>query len=318
MSGSDAIVTAPSATSVSEEALAPTDRRSGVPPERVEVMLAALEDASSDPGERDMLRAARAALARSHEGPDAPPELAEVILWDVLARVGGPARPDAAVGSGRASAGGGEVEPSPVGVASGSTSGPRTATVWSAAPSSARPAGRRRWGLVLRGVAVGAAVAVPSYLAWFNLDVGQQWQARSVAAEADVASLETENDQLETDLSDLRQVLYSSERDVGRLEERVAELASEKAEVEDERETANAVAERITEVAIAYDEVAEWFQLCRAEQVLLTDMVFDFETYYDWGQTYLISDQIDNAAYACDTAEWRLASLRDYVDALGG
>lgn len=126
----------------------------------------------------------------------------------------------------------------------------------------------------------------------------------------------TANNTLEADLDDLGQALQRSEADVHLLEERVSRAADEKARAEDEREEVHAYAERITEIALAYDEVAQWFSACRDEQSVLTTMVFDFESYYLSNQTYLISNQINRANEVCRTAEGSLAALRSYVQAL--
>lgn len=190
-----------------------------------------------------------------------------------------------------------------------------TGTPWDAEATDS--GGRRRWPRVVLAVAVLGALAGTSWLAWTNYRAGEEWRRQAAAAKADVARLTDANETLESDLEELGESLRRSEADVSLLEERVSRAADEKARAEDEREMANAYAERVTEIAVAYDEVAQWFSACRAEQSVVTTMVFDFEDYYLAGQTYLISTQIDQAAETCSTAENYLAGLRSYVQALG-
>lgn len=182
-----------------------------------------------------------------------------------------------------------------------------------AARATRRP---RRWIWITVAVGLVGALAATSYLAWANYRTGEDWRVRAQAAQADVDRLATANNTLEADLDDLGQALQRSEADVHLLEERVSRAADEKARAEDEREEVHAYAERITEIALAYDEVAQWFSACRAEQSALTTMVFDFESYYLSNQTYLISNQINRANEVCGTAESSLAELRSYVQAL--
>lgn len=188
------------------------------------------------------------------------------------------------------------------------------------APSAAGTGGGarrpRRWVWIAAAAGLVAALAGTSYLAWANFRTGEDWRVRAEAAQADVDRLVTANDTLQADLDELGQALRRSESDVQLLEARVSRAADEKARAEDEREMVNAYAERITEVAVAYDEVAQWFSACRDEQSALTTMVFDFESYYLTNQTYLISNQINRAAEVCGTAETSLAELRSYVQAL--
>ena len=165
-------------------------------------------------------------------------------------------------------------------------------------------------------VVVLGLVAGSGYVAWHNYQTGVRWQQRSVAAEADVVELEHANQQLNANLGEVQESLERSEADVGELEHRVGRLANEKARVEDEREQANAMTERIAEIAIAYEDVAQWFQACRGAQSRLTQMVLDLDRYTYSGQYGMVSDQIDNVGAACGTAEGRLADLRRYVDAL--
>lgn len=187
---------------------------------------------------------------------------------------------------------------------------------------AARPAAepvsprRRRWPRIVVAAFVVAALGTTSSLAWANYRSGQDWRQRAAAAQADVERLTLANDTLASDLDDLGESLRRSESDVALLEKRASRAGNARARAEDEREMANAYAERITEIALAYDEVAQWFSACRTEQSTLTTMVFDFEDYYVTGQTHLVSNQISRAADTCGTAEGYLADLRAYVQAL--
>ena len=174
----------------------------------------------------------------------------------------------------------------------------------------------RRWPIMVAAIVLLAGIGAASWLAWSNYRTGRDWQDRAVAAAADVERVGAENDTLEGDIADLEKALKRSEADVRLLERRLSRAANEKARVEDEREQVTAMAERIAEVAVAYDDVASWFSACREEQSNLTSMVFDFESYYLSGQTYLISSQIDRATNTCGTAEQQLADLRSYIASL--
>jgi hypothetical protein len=184
------------------------------------------------------------------------------------------------------------------------------------APDRGGTGPRRRWPMVVAVAVALAAVGSTGYLAWANYQTGEQWRERAAAAETDVDRLVAANDQLETDLDDTRAALVRSETDVAEFEERVAGLANEKARVEDEREHVEAQAERIVEIAIAYDDVASQFQRCVDETNEFTSMMVDADYYYQTGQWYLVSLQASDADRACDAAQSELWTLRSYVDAL--
>lgn len=174
-----------------------------------------------------------------------------------------------------------------------------------------------RWLRIVAVAVLSIVLVASSVLAWSNYRTGRDWHVRAQAAEADVDRLVAENDTLEQDLAAATDALERSEADVRLLERRVSQAADLKARAEDEREMATAYAERITEIALAYDEVAQWFSACRQEQSTLTSMVFDFESYYYANQTYLVSNQVSAVTEACSTAESYLADVRRYVQALG-
>lgn len=176
----------------------------------------------------------------------------------------------------------------------------------------------RRWLVVVAVVAVLAGVSVPSYLAHANYRTGQEWKERAAAAEADVETLRGANSRLGDDLDSVQSALRRSERDVDHLEGRVAAVANEKAQAEDEREMMAALAERVAEIAMAYDEVARWFQACRREQATLTSMALDLDSYVYSGRSPVVSGQISRVSQTCDAAETRLTTLRQYVAELAG
>lgn len=180
-------------------------------------------------------------------------------------------------------------------------------------PSPRRP---RRWPWIVVGIVLIGALGTTSTLTWINYQAAENWREQANAAEADVERLQAENGTLEQDLADVREALEDSETDVRSLERRVSRAANEAARAADEREAANAMVERLNEVALAYDNVAEWFRDCRAAQSDLTSMVLNFESYYFANQTYLIDGQIDTVADICGTAEQYLFDLRSYVVAL--
>lgn len=166
--------------------------------------------------------------------------------------------------------------------------------------------------LLALSVVAGAA----GFLAWRNQQIGRQWQARALAAERDVERLVERSERLSDELADVRGALDASERDVGSLERRLAGLADEKAQAEDEREFANAAAERIAEIAGAYDAVATQFQVCRYENGVFTDMLAAVTVSSDTAEWAALTEQAATADAACAAAESRLDELRGYVDAL--
>lgn len=165
--------------------------------------------------------------------------------------------------------------------------------------------------LLLVGVLGGAG-----WVTWVNFQSAADWRAQAKAAREDVEALAEENDTLENDLDELGDALDRSEADVRELERQLSRTADLKARAEDEREAANAYAERVTEVAVAYDGVAQWFQSCMDAQAELTSLVFDIEYLFRTGQEYLVDSQIDRVGETCGTAEQRLAELRSYVQDL--
>lgn len=170
---------------------------------------------------------------------------------------------------------------------------------------------------LLAGSIVAALVlGALGYVAYANYVSGQQWQERAELAGIDVQRLTQERDQLETDVSTVKSALKSSEKDVAQLERRVSLIADEKAQAEDEREGATAYAKRLSEVAVAYDQVATQFQICRSENDRFYEIMLDFEYYYDTGQLNLVDDQARIACGECGAAEGYLKDLRGYVDAL--
>jgi septal ring factor EnvC (AmiA/AmiB activator) len=170
--------------------------------------------------------------------------------------------------------------------------------------------------LLAGAIVVALVVGALGYVAYVNYASAQQWQERAELARIDVQRLTQERDQLEADVSTVKSALKSSEKDVAQLERRMSQIADEKAQVEDEREHTAAYAERLGEVAVAYDQVATQFQICRAENDRFYSMMLDFEYYYDTDQLYLVDDQAQIAGAECGAAEGHLNELRNYVDAL--
>jgi chromosome segregation ATPase len=160
------------------------------------------------------------------------------------------------------------------------------------------------------------AVVAVSAVGYHNYRTGRQWRERAQLAERDVQRLSEQADERQRQLSDVRAALERSERDVARLERRLAGLADEKARAEDERESATAAAERIAEIAGAYDLVATQFQMCRLESGRFTDLLVDADYYWETGQWTVVTRQAATADAACAEAETRLEELRGYVDAL--
>lgn len=174
----------------------------------------------------------------------------------------------------------------------------------------------RRWPLITAIIIGLAGIGVASWVAYANYQAGLAWAAQYEASEADNDALQAENDMLESDVDRTQQALDRSEADVAVMEARVAQVANEKARVEDEREQVIAMAERIAEVAGAYDVVASKFQACRIETRDFTQMMVDADYYFETYQWHLVSSQARRTDRACADAEASLAALRGYVDEL--
>jgi uncharacterized membrane-anchored protein YhcB (DUF1043 family) len=183
-------------------------------------------------------------------------------------------------------------------------------------PKQSGHALRLRWQMLVGSIFAAVILGVLGYVAFANHARGQQWQERAELARIDVQRLTQERETLEADLTTVKRALKSSEKDVKKLERRLSQVSDEKAQVEDERENATAYAERLREVAIAYDDAGTLFQICRDENDRWLEMMGDFDYYYHTGQTYLIDDQARTTAEACARADSYLTDLRSDVDAL--
>jgi hypothetical protein len=185
-------------------------------------------------------------------------------------------------------------------------------------PGRPRPKLRSPRRTVLATIAAVVAVSGSGVVAYRNQQSAVQWQERARMAEAHATGLAADNDELAGDLSRTRQAFAQSEEDVATLEVRLGEVSNEKAVVEDEREFAVMVAERLIEVSDAYDTVASQFQRCIDEQFTWTRMMVGFDSYAYSGSTYRITQQGTVTAQVCGQAERDLRLLRGYIDALGG
>jgi hypothetical protein len=198
----------------------------------------------------------------------------------------------------------------------------------SSLPPPQPPSGGRthRVHLLLRvlGVALLAVgCGVLGFLVWQNYQRAEEWRASygalqqdhdaALAANEDLSDV---NDELSASVEELSSTLEASEADVARLEQRVSDLAHEKAVVEDEREFIATYAERLAEVSVAYDELAGLFSTCVREQETFTDMMVNFDLYWNTGTTYVVSEQATRTGEVCGSAQGYLIELRRYVDAL--
>jgi hypothetical protein len=171
---------------------------------------------------------------------------------------------------------------------------------------------------VIAALVVVVAASGLGIVAHRNQQSALQWQQQARAAEAHAAELARHTDELSGDLSRTRQAFAQSEEDVATLEVRLGEVSNEKAVVEDERELAVMVAERLIEISDAYDTVASQLQRCIDEQLTWTRMMVGFDSYAYSGSTYRITQQGTVTAQVCGQAERDLRVLRGYIDALGG
>jgi chromosome segregation ATPase len=161
--------------------------------------------------------------------------------------------------------------------------------------------------------------------AWVNHGNVGRWQdtADQAAAERDAAQnladeLSDEVGVLEGHLDEVKEALAVSEGDVADLEGRLGDVANEKALVEDEREAISAAADRIAEVAVAYDDLADLFSECVSAQQEFSNMMVNYEAYWYSGQAYVVEDHARYTGQVCGSAQSFLVEIRRYVNALVG
>lgn len=145
-----------------------------------------------------------------------------------------------------------------------------TGPVWSSGAGAASPSAggagappatpRRRWPWVV-AVGVLAAVAVTAgVVAWDQRQTAAAWQERAEAVEDQRDDALGRGEALQVQLEDVAELLAGSELDVERLEERIRELADEKAQAEDtattvqvERDVLADVSAQIADAVTALD-----------------------------------------------------------------
>lgn len=125
----------------------------------------------------------------------------------------------------------------PTGALGSSTAPPGTARA-SASPRAVAhpgppPRQRRRWPWVLALIVVLAGAGVAVGVALDQRETALQWRERAVALESQRDEALVRGDTLDGQLDDLAAVLATSEEDVVMLEERIRQLADEKAQAED-------------------------------------------------------------------------------------
>lgn len=130
-----------------------------------------------------------------------------------------------------------------------------------ATPGSAPPPAkqRRRWPWVLALVVVLAAAGLAAGVALDQRETALQWQERAVALEAQRDDAMDRGDELEGQFDELVAVVEASESDVAMLEERIRQLADEKAQAEDAATTVqverDVVVDLTNDIAAATDSL---------------------------------------------------------------
>jgi septal ring factor EnvC (AmiA/AmiB activator) len=108
---------------------------------------------------------------------------------------------------------------------------------------------RRRWPVVVTIVVLVLAVLATAALAAHLWRTTDAWQAETERVEGVAAELQAERDRLAGELDQARRDLAATEEQLHRAQERVTELAEEKAQTADEREVARQLAGTAATVA---------------------------------------------------------------------
>ncbi len=130
-----------------------------------------------------------------------------------------------------------------------------------ASPSPERPSRRRgRWPWVVAIVLLVGLTAAAGGVAWDQRETAAAWQERAEALEEQRDDALGRGEALQVQLEDVADLLVDSEQDVEQLEERIRELADEKAQAEDtattvqvERDVLADVSTRIADAITALD-----------------------------------------------------------------
>ena len=139
-------------------------------------------------------------------------------------------------------------------------------------PSATRSTPGRRWPTVLVVLLLLTALGGGGAAAWFAADqreVAAAWQERAVGLERQLDEVEEDRAELAERLDEAVGALTASESDVARLEERVRDLAEEKARAEDtattvsvERDVFRELSEMVSDATTALDTcVTRLFEL---------------------------------------------------------
>lgn len=130
---------------------------------------------------------------------------------------------------------------------------------WPRPPSRAA---RRRWPWVVTAVLALVLGAVAAGIAWEQREVAQAWQERAevLAGQRDEAVGRTEA--LQRHLDETFELLELSESDVVQLEERIRELAGEKARAEDEATTVQVERDVFVELSATVTDAVDALDVC--------------------------------------------------------
>jgi uncharacterized protein YhaN len=164
-----------------------------------------------------------------------------------------------------------------------------------------QPRQRRRWPWA---VAVAALVVVVAGLSWYSYDARQaadEWQRATDEWEerAEQRRVQLEAEQQRAD--QLTEALEASEADVALLEQRVTDLAAEKAAVADERELAESARDVYADLSVLATDAAGQLSACVAAQdrlfqaILATAPDLDRERV---GSLAADADRVCTSAYA--------------------
>jgi hypothetical protein len=133
----------------------------------------------------------------------------------------------------------------------------------------ARP--RRRWPLVLTTVVAVLLAAGAVGVAWQQRQVAAAWQERAAAMELARDDARGRTEALQRQLDEVGEVLAVSEGDVARLEDRIRELADEKAQAEDTATTVQVERDVFVELSTATASAVEALDGCVTDLFGLLD-----------------------------------------------
>jgi hypothetical protein len=121
---------------------------------------------------------------------------------------------------------------------------------------------RRRWPWIAGVVLLLASTATLGAVAWDQRETAEQWRERAEALEGQRDDALGRGEALQTQLEDVAELLAGSETDVARLEDRIRELADEKAQAEDTATTIQVERDVLADVSTQVASAVEALDAC--------------------------------------------------------